>query len=133
MRHKGAPESPDYTVLSIYWRNRICFPNKKKYGLEAPEGAQGCCPPHYHGRDFAYTMEEQMKKGCSKKEHFRKTLERYLLIKGLDIVVTLSDGKAIELYKNRSLEEDDIVMFDASNGTKRIPLSMVKSIDLYAA
>jgi hypothetical protein len=78
-------------------------------------------------------MEEQMKKGCSKKEHFRKTLERYLLIKGLDIVVTLSDGKAIELYKNRSLEQDEIVMFDASNGIKRIPLAMVKSIDLYAA
>jgi hypothetical protein len=74
-----------------------------------------------------------MKKAASPKDSFRKTLERYLNIKGLDIVVKLSDGKTVELYKNRSLDKDEIVMFDASYGEKRIPLAMVTSIDLYAA
>ena len=74
-----------------------------------------------------------MKKQKQPKESFRTVLERYLGIKGLDIVVYLIDGKTVELYKNRSLDNDDIVMFDSSYGSKRIPLSMVKSIDLYAA
>jgi hypothetical protein len=74
-----------------------------------------------------------MKKQKNTRDSFRKTLERYLNIKGLDIVVYLSDGKTIELYKNRSLVKDEIVMFDGTNREKRIPLSMVKSIDLFAA
>ncbi|MGL4370759.1 MAG: hypothetical protein ACRCUT_13970 [Spirochaetota bacterium] len=74
-----------------------------------------------------------MKGGKEKQKDFRTALERYLNIKGLDIVVYLEDGKTIELYKNRSLVKDEIVMFDSTNKEKRIPLSRVKSIDLYAA
>ena len=74
-----------------------------------------------------------MKSGKTKQQDFKKALERYLNIKGLDIVVYLEDGKTIELYKNRSLVKDEIVMFDATNKEKRIPLSIVKSIDLFAA
>lgn len=74
-----------------------------------------------------------MKSAKGKQQNFKKTLERYLGIKGLDIVVYLSDGKTVELYKNRSLVKDEIVMFDSFNREKRIPLSLVRSIDLYAA
>jgi hypothetical protein len=98
-----------------------------------PQGTQGRCPPKNQGRIITCISEEYMKKAVTPKDHFRKTLERYLSIKGLDIVVKLADGKTVELYKNRSIENDEIVMFDASYGEKRIPLSSVKSIDLYAA
>lgn len=74
-----------------------------------------------------------MKGEKGQKKNFKQTLERYLGIKGLDIVVYLVDGKTIELYKNRSLVKDEIVMFDSLNREKRIPLSLVRSIDLYAA
>ena len=74
-----------------------------------------------------------MKSGKGKQQNFKQTLERYLGIKGLDIVVYLSDGKTVELYKNRSLIKDEIVMFDSFNREKRIPLALVRSIDLYAA
>jgi hypothetical protein len=74
-----------------------------------------------------------MRKQKNTKDSFRQTLERYLGIKGLDIVVYLSDGKMVELFKNRSLVNDEIVMFDGTNREKRIPLSMVRSIDLFAA
>ena len=74
-----------------------------------------------------------MKSEKGKKQNFKTVLERYLNIKGLDIVVYLSDGKTVELYKNRKLVHDEIVMFDSTNKEKRIPLSLVRSIDLYAA
>jgi hypothetical protein len=84
-----------------------------------------------------YYLQKQdggfMKKIKDTKDQFRTTLERYLGIKGLDIVVYLLDGKTVELFKNRSLIKDEIVMFDGTNREKRIPLSMVKSIDLFAA
>ncbi|MFH0976657.1 MAG: hypothetical protein V1874_12815 [Spirochaetota bacterium] len=69
----------------------------------------------------------------NKKSNFKSLLNKYLDIKGLDIVVLLEDGKEIELYKNRKLIKNEIVYSDKSNKEYRIPIHSIKSIDLYAA
>jgi hypothetical protein len=69
----------------------------------------------------------------NKRKNFKQLLEKYLDIKGLDIIIILEDGKEIELYKNRSIIDDMIVTFDVDNGEKKIPISRIKSVDLYAA
>lgn len=66
------------------------------------------------------------------KENFKKILQKYLEIKGLDIIIILDDGNQIELFKNRRLVNNEIVTMDKS-GEKRIPLSKIKSVDMYAA
>ena len=67
------------------------------------------------------------------KNKFRKLLSKYLDIKGLDIIIVMEDGLEIELYKNRSIIDDEIVTFDKSNSEKRIPIAQIKSVDLFAA
>ena len=76
-----------------------------------------------------------MRNGRNKKNknNFKYLLEKYLDIKGLDIVILLADGKEIELNKNRILDKNEIVTIDKSNKEQRIPLSKVKSVELYAA
>lgn len=74
-------------------------------------------------------MRDQKKRERS----FKELLETYLEIKGLDIIILLADGKEIELYKNRTLINNEIVTHDKLNRVKRIPLSKIKSIDMYAA
>ncbi len=69
----------------------------------------------------------------NKRKNFKQLLEKYLDIKGLDIIIILEDGKEIELYKNRSIIDDMIVTFDVDNGERKIPISRIKSVDLYAA
>lgn len=69
----------------------------------------------------------------STKNNFRKQLKKYISIKGLDIIVYLRDGKTIELNKNRSLVKDDIVLYDKNNKEMRIPISLIESVDLFAA
>lgn len=69
----------------------------------------------------------------TKKNAFRNQLNKYLDIKGLDIVVLLDDGKEIELYKNRKLVKNEIIYSDKSNKELRINIARIKSIDLYAA
>jgi hypothetical protein len=68
-----------------------------------------------------------------KSKNFKKLLSKYLDIKGLDIILVMQDGIEIELYKNRSLEDDEIVTFDKTHSEKRIPLSQIKTVDLFAA
>ncbi len=65
--------------------------------------------------------------------NFKKQLKKYLAIKGLDIVVYLLDGKAIELNKNRTLVKNEIVLIDKNNREVRIPLTKIKAVDMYAA
>jgi hypothetical protein len=69
----------------------------------------------------------------TKSVSFKKQLKKYLAIKGLDIVVYLMNGKSIELHKNRMLVKDEIVIFDKNNREFRIPITQIKSVDLYAA
>ncbi len=69
----------------------------------------------------------------TKSTTFRKQLKKYLAIKGLDIIVYLMDGNSIELNKNRTLIKDDIVILDKNNRELRIPITLIKSVDLYAA
>jgi len=64
---------------------------------------------------------------------FHSLLKHYLSIKGLDIIVILKDGKRIELHKNRSMTQDEIVVTDRHNREMRIPIAAIKSIDLFAA
>ncbi|HOK01266.1 MAG TPA: hypothetical protein PKX79_06365 [Spirochaetota bacterium] len=68
-----------------------------------------------------------------KNNRFRKLLEKYLEIKGLDIVVVLDDGTEIELYKNRQLIDDMIITMDNYQNKQQIPLSRIKSVDMFAA
>jgi hypothetical protein len=63
-----------------------------------------------------------------KNNRFRKLLEKYLEIKGLDIVVVLDDGTEIELYKNRQLIDDMIITMDNYQNKQQIPLSRIKSV-----
>jgi len=64
---------------------------------------------------------------------FRYMLEKYLEIKGLDIIVVLNDGTEVELYKNREIIDDVIITMDGNNKRQSIPLSEVKSVDMFAA
>ena len=79
------------------------------------------------------SREGMMPHKKNKRKNFKQLLAKYLDIKGLDIIIVLEDGKEIELYKNRSIIDDMIVTFDVNNGEKKIPLSRVKHVDLYAA
>ncbi len=67
------------------------------------------------------------------KKDFKKLLKKYLDIKGLDIVLHLNDGKVIELHKNRSLVNNEIIIRDKFNNEMRIHLSSIKTVELYAA
>jgi hypothetical protein len=76
-----------------------------------------------------------MGKGRGRKntQDFKELLKKYLGIKGLDIIILLADGQEIELNKNRMLIDNEIITFDKGNKEQRIPLSRVKSVELYAA
>lgn len=73
-----------------------------------------------------------MKKKINPESKFIDMLKKYINIKGLDMILYLEDGNEIELHKNRSLSGDEIVVI-SKNIETRIPLSKIKSIDLYAA
>ncbi len=68
-----------------------------------------------------------------KRHNFKSQLRKYLGIKGLDIVIHLIDGKAIELNKNRRLVKDMIIVIDKNNKEHKIPITKIKAVDLYAA
>ena len=74
-----------------------------------------------------------MKETKIKSKSFRELLEKYLEIKGLDIVVVLNDGKEVELYKNREIIDDMIVTMDNYHNHQSIPISEVKSVGMFAA
>jgi hypothetical protein len=74
-----------------------------------------------------------MRKTRKKNKSFRETLEMYLNIKGLDIIVQLKNGKEIHLDKNRKLINDMIVTMENGKKETKIPLSKITSVDLYAA
>ncbi len=73
------------------------------------------------------------KRKSTKNKSFRELLEKYLEIKGLDIVVVLQDGSEVELYKHREIIDDIIVAMDKSKRTQEIPIKDVKSVDMFAA
>jgi hypothetical protein len=74
-----------------------------------------------------------MKETKNRAKSFRDLLEKYLDIKGLDIVVILNDGTEVELYKNREIINDMIIAIDKSNKKQSIPIAAVKSVDMFAA
>lgn len=74
-----------------------------------------------------------MKETKVKSKSFRELLEKYLDIKGLDIVVILNNGTEVELYKNREIIDDMIVTMDNYQNRQSIPISEVKSVDMFAA
>jgi hypothetical protein len=77
--------------------------------------------------------EFRMRRTRKKNKSFRETLEMYLNIKGLDIIVQLKNGKEIHLDKNRKLIDDVIITMENGRKEKKIPLSKITSVDLYAA
>jgi hypothetical protein len=74
-----------------------------------------------------------MKETKMKSKSFRELLEKYLEIKGLDIIVVLNDGTEVELYKNREIIDDMIVTVDNYHNRQKIPIADVKSVDMFAA
>jgi len=68
-----------------------------------------------------------------KNKNFKKILSKYLKIKGLDIILVLENGVEIELYKNRTMINDEIITFDKTHSETRIHISQIKSVDLFAA
>jgi hypothetical protein len=77
--------------------------------------------------------EFRMRRTRKKNKSFRETLEMYLNIKGLDIIVQLKNGEEIHLDKNRKLIDDVIITMENGRKEKKIPLSKITSVDLYAA
>jgi len=74
-----------------------------------------------------------MRQPKKRTKSFRELLEKYLQIKGLDIVLVLETGEEIELYKNREIIDDILVSNDIHLGEMRIPIVDIKSVDMYAA
>jgi len=74
-----------------------------------------------------------MKETKIKSKSFMELLEKYLEIKGLDIVVVLSNGEEIELYKNREIIDGMIVAIDNFQNKQNIPIADIKSVDMFAA
>lgn len=63
---------------------------------------------------------------------FVNQLKKYISIKGLELVIHLVNGEIIELQNNVRLEKNNIIVKNKNN-EYQIPLSDIKSIDLYAA
>lgn len=59
-----------------------------------------------------------MRKSGKRSKSFKEMLEMYFQIKGLDIIVQLSDGKEIQLDKNRIIIDDMIVMVEKGKREK---------------
>ena len=74
-----------------------------------------------------------MKESKNRAKTFRDLLEKYLEIKGLDIVVVLNDGTEVELYKNRQIIDDMIITIDNCDNSQKIPIAQIKSVDMFAA
>jgi hypothetical protein len=74
-----------------------------------------------------------MQENRMKSKKFRELLEKYLEIKGLDIIVILNDGSEVELYKNRQIIDDMIITIDNCDNSQKIPIAQIKSVDMFAA
>ncbi len=72
-------------------------------------------------------------KKAKKKKTFKEMLEMYLQIKGLDIIIQLENGIEIQLDKNRQLIDDMIITTINGKKEKKIPISKITAVDLYAA
>ena len=66
-------------------------------------------------------------------KNFKLMLTKYIAIRGLDIIVILKDGSEVELFKNRKIIDDVIITLEKGKGEKRISLSDIKSVDMFAA
>lgn len=70
---------------------------------------------------------------AEKKELFKKTLERYINYRGIDIVLHLKDGSVIELDKNRLMNGDIVVKNDKDGVQIEIELENIQKADFFAA
>jgi len=73
------------------------------------------------------------KQSATASNNFITMLKKYITIRGLDIVVILKDGSEIELFKNREIIDDAIITLEKGKGERKINLSDIKSVDLFAA
>ena len=74
-----------------------------------------------------------MKKSEKTSKNFKLMLKKYIAIRGLDIIVFLKDGSEVELFKNREIIDDIIITLENGKSEKRISLSDIKSVDMFAA
>jgi len=73
------------------------------------------------------------KQSATASNNFITMLKKYITIRGLDIIVILKDGSEIELFKNREIIDDAIITLEKGKGERKINLSDIKSVDLFAA
>lgn len=66
-------------------------------------------------------------------EQFKKTLERYINYRGIDIILHLKDGTTIELDKNRIMDGDVVIKKGKEGIVARIELERIQKADFYAA
>ena len=66
-------------------------------------------------------------------DEFKKTLERYINYRGIDIILHLKDGTVIELDKNRIMDGDVVIKKGKEGIVARIELETIKKADFYAA
>ena len=79
------------------------------------------------------SAKESTKQSAKTPNNFKTMLKKYIAIRGLDIIVVLKDGSEIELFKNREIIDDVIITLEKGKGEKKISLSDIKSVDLFAA
>ena len=75
-------------------------------------------------------MEKRM---INKAEEFRKTLERYINYRGIDIVLHLKDGSVIELDKNRNIDGDTVIKNSREGAVVKIAIERIQRADFFAA
>jgi len=69
----------------------------------------------------------------NRKEHFKKTLERYINYRGIDIVLHLKDGTVIELDKNRIMDGDVVIKKGKEGIVATIEIETISKADFFAA
>ncbi|PJZ69497.1 hypothetical protein CH373_16250 [Leptospira perolatii] len=68
-----------------------------------------------------------------KQEMFKRTLERYINYRAIDIILTLKDGTVVELDKNRRLDGDVVIKNGDFGIEATIEISKIQKADFFAA
>ncbi|MFN3604754.1 MAG: hypothetical protein ACK4UJ_08600 [Leptonema sp. (in: bacteria)] len=75
-------------------------------------------------------MKERTKLSSKK---FEKKLIQYLELRGIDISISLEDGKVIHLNKNRCFREGHIINYPKKGIEEKIPIHKIKKAEFYIA
>ena len=68
----------------------------------------------------------------AKQEKFKKILGTYVKHAGLEIELTLKDGKKLVISKKRELQGDFLIQTPKGGAQELIPLQEIQRADIYA-